>query len=139
MSRRGGEGGQVTILVLGLALVAFATAGLAVDGTRAWLARRTLQNAADSSALAAASEIDESVLYTSGGRTVLLEPRRARTVAAEWLVRRGVEVRSQIDATQEGVRVLLAGDVRTTFLSLVGIRAVPVAAEATAEPLPGAR
>ena len=129
----------MTLLVLGLALVAFAVAGLAVDGTRAWLARRTLQNAADSSALAGASEIDESVFYRSGGRTVVLDPGRARLVAVDWLGRRGIDVRSRIETDRQGVRVLLTGDVPTTFLGLVGIRALPVAAQATAEPLEGAR
>ena len=42
------ERGQVTVMALGLALMSLVMAGLAVDGTKAFLLRRTLQNAADS-------------------------------------------------------------------------------------------
>jgi len=45
--RRADETGQVIVLALGLTLVAFAVAGIAVDGTRVFLARRSLQNLAD--------------------------------------------------------------------------------------------
>jgi hypothetical protein len=56
------ERGQIAVLALGLALVVFAIAGLAVDGTRAFLARRSLQNLADAAALAGAGELDTDVL-----------------------------------------------------------------------------
>ena len=131
------DDGQVTVLVVGLSLVSFAVAGLAIDGTRAFLARRTLQNAADSSALAAASEIDQRAYYSSGGRTVILEPAAARAVASDWLSRRGITAEAVVAADQQGVRVRLAGEVRTSFLGLVGIRTISVGAEATAGPLPG--
>ena len=135
---RGGDEGQVTVLVVGLSLVAFAVAGLAIDGTRAFLARRTLQNAADSSALAGASEIDQRAYYLSGGRIVELQPASAREVAARWLSRRGVTARAVVAADERAVRVRLADEVETSFLGLVGIRRIPVGAEAIAEPLPGA-
>jgi uncharacterized membrane protein len=60
MSPLRGEHGQTTVLVVGLALVVFAVTGLAVDGTRAFLLRRTLQNVADASAVAAAGEISRA-------------------------------------------------------------------------------
>lgn len=67
------ERGQTTVLVLGMALLAFALSGVAVDGTRAWLYRRTLQNAADGAALAGAAELDRSAYYASGGESVVLD------------------------------------------------------------------
>lgn len=129
------EEGQVAVLVVGLALVAFAVAGVAVDGTRAWLARRTLQNAADSSSLAGASELDRRAYYTSSGTEIVLEPATARAVAAEWLARRGLDARASISADTTSVEVVLRDELATTFLGLVGIKSIPVAAQATAEPV----
>lgn len=126
-------------MVVGLALVAFAVAGLAVDGTRAFLARRSLQNAADASALAAASELDASAYYSSSGRAVVLDPEAAREVALAWLARRGIEGHRSITADPNGVSVVLRDAVETSFLAIVGISSLPVAAEATARPLPASR
>ena len=131
------ERGQTTVLVLGMALLAFAVAGLAVDGTRAWLLRRTLQNAADAAALAAAGELDRSAYYGSGGAEVALDATSSERVAARWLTRRALDASARIDATRERVTVELKGAVGTTFLSLAGIRSIPVAVRADAAPLPG--
>lgn len=132
------EAGQVTVLVLGLAVVAFAVAGVAIDGTRAFLFRRTLQNSADAAALAGAGEVDRTAYYGSGGERILLDARAARAKAVEWLARRGLDVRAGIDADPSGVRVVLRGRLATTFLRLIGVGSVPVAAEARAEPASGA-
>lgn len=137
MRGRGDERGQAAVLVLGLVLVAFAVAGLAVDGTRAFLARRTLQNAADASALAGASELDQSTLYESGGLTVALDPASARREAARWLATRSLPARAGIAADANEVRVVLRDSLPTTFLALVGIGSIPVAAEASAQPVAG--
>ena len=129
--------GQATVLVLGLSLVTFAVAGLAVDGTRAFLLRRTLQNAADAAAVAAASEIDTSAYYSSAGRTVVLDLERATEQVATTLGSRAVVARPSVDVSRSGVSVVLRGAVRTTFLGTVGIRRVPIAVEARAEPIVG--
>jgi Flp pilus assembly protein TadG len=133
----GDERGQVSVLVLGLALVVLAVAGVAVDGTRAFLARLTLQNAADSAALAGAGELDEGALYSSGGRSVVLDPLRARRVAEAWLTRRGVPARAVVVIDEDSVVIALRSSVATTFLGLVGISTIPVAAEATARAVAG--
>jgi Flp pilus assembly protein TadG len=132
------EAGQTTILVLGLAMLCFAIAGIAVDGTRAWLYRRTLQNAADASVLAGAAELDRASYYSSAGEIVELDPVAARAAAGEWLAKRGLPVRSLVEADTGGVRVEVRGSVDTTFLSLIGVAKLPVAAEARAEPIAGA-
>jgi hypothetical protein len=132
-----GDSGQVTVMAVGLALVSFAVAGLAADGTRAWLYRRTLQNAADASALAAASEVDRNAYYSSGGRSLLLDAASARRVALQWLGRRGLRVRTTVTVDESGVTVGLRDEVPTAWLSLVGIRSVPVAVLARAEPVSG--
>jgi hypothetical protein len=132
------ERGQATVMVLGLALVCFAVAGLAVDGTRVFLARRTLQNAADAAATAGASELDTAVYYRTGGRNVVLDPAAARRVAARWLARRGVGGRASIAADDHTVTVALRDEVSTSWLGLVGIDRIPVGATARSRPVAGA-
>jgi Flp pilus assembly protein TadG len=131
------ERGQVTILVLGLALVVFAIAGLAVDGTRAFLTRRSLQNGADAAALAGAAELDVETYYATGGRTVVLDEAAARRTAAGWLGRRGLPARVEITTEPGRIGVVVRSQTPTSFLGLVGVRAIPVAAEAHAAPLAG--
>jgi uncharacterized membrane protein len=118
-----------------MALLAFAVAGVAVDGTRAWLYRRTLQNAADAAALAGASELDRAAYYGSGGDRVVLDAGAGERTASAWLARRAVAARAAIDSTTERVTVEMSGVVPTTFLSLVGIEGIDVGVRADAAPV----
>jgi uncharacterized membrane protein len=129
------ERGQVTVLVLGMALIAFAVAGIAIDGTRAFLMRRTLQNAADASALAGSGELDATAYYASGGRRIMLDPAAAEGMAASFLMRRDLQVIPAIRADERGVAVALRTKIDTLFLRLIGIDSLPIAAEATARPV----
>lgn len=131
------ERGQTTVLVLGMALLAFAVAGLAVDGTRAWLYRRTLQNAADSAALAGAAELDRSAYYSSGGERVVLDADASERVATSWLSGRELGARAAIRSTDGRVTIEMKGAVATTFLSLAGIDRIEVAVRADAAPIAG--
>ncbi|HEX2049332.1 MAG TPA: pilus assembly protein TadG-related protein [Actinomycetota bacterium] len=131
------ERGQASVLAIGAALVAFAVAGVTIDGTRAFLFRRSLQNAADAAALAGASEIDVETFYAGGGARAVLDPAAARATAIDWLRRRGLDAVADVDADDGAVEVTLRGRIGTTLLALVGIDDVPVAAAARAEPLPG--
>ncbi|HEV2754612.1 MAG TPA: pilus assembly protein TadG-related protein [Actinomycetota bacterium] len=134
--RRADERGQVTVLVLGMALIVFAVAGVAVDGTRAWLLRRSLQNAADAAALAGAGEIDRAAYYASGGSIVRLDPAASEAVAARWLEQRGLDARASIASSAERVAVEMRTELDTTFLALIGVQRLEVAAEADAAPAP---
>jgi uncharacterized membrane protein len=138
MSRVRGEPGQTTVLVVGLVLVVFAVTGLAVDATRAFLFRRTLQNVADGSAVAAAGEISRATYYASGGRDLRLDPQQADDTARRWLSRRGLDLDVDVDTDGNQVHVIARGWVSSTFLSLVGVHRIPVAAEAVARPVGGA-
>lgn len=129
--------GQVSILVLGLAMLLFAVAGVAVDGTRAFLFRRTLQNAADGSALAGAGEVDVDAYFRTAGQEVVLDPLAAHRTALDWLARRGLPAQAAVATDPEGLRVKLMGSIDTSFLGLVGLQSIDVAAEATAEPVDG--
>ena len=82
MRRGRGEAGSITGLLIGSVLLLAAFVGLAVDGTRLFIARRDLQTLADSAALAGASSIDESRYRTSGGLEVVIDPAAARFAAA---------------------------------------------------------
>lgn len=130
------DSGQVTVFVLGMALVCFAVAGVAADGTRAFLYRRTLQNAADAGALAGASEIDRAAYYEAGG--VVIDPAAARRTAVAFLGARGLDADAVVEVRPDEVRVVLRGTIPSTFLRLVLIDELPVAAEARAAPLGGA-
>ena len=132
------ETGHVLVLALGLALVCFAVAGLALDGTRVFLARRTLQNSADSGAVAAAADIDARAYYRSGGSTIRLDPSLGENTVSRMLERRSLMSDVLFAVSEGGVEVVLRSEVETTFLKLVGIDTIPVAASAWAEPFPQA-
>lgn len=129
------ERGQTTVLVLGMALLAFAVAGLAVDGTRAWLYRRTLQNAADAAALAGAAELDRAAYYGSGGEHVALDELASERTAIAWLTRRDPGASAAVETTRDRVTIEMKGSVSTTFLSLAGIDRIDVAVHADAAPV----
>jgi hypothetical protein len=131
------ERGQATVLVIGMSLVVFAIAGLAVDGTRAFLFRRSLQNSADAAALAAAAELDRALYYGSGGTTAVLDESAARAAARRWLQLRGLPLTAEVDVAPDRVEVLVRGNVPTTFLGLVGVAEIPVGARADAAPVSG--
>jgi hypothetical protein len=131
------ERGQITVLVLGLALVCFAVAGLAVDGTRVFLAHRTLQSAADGAATAGAAEIDARAYYGSGGRQILLDRVAARRVAGRWLAMRNIGEGAIVSADARSLSVEVRDEVRTSWLGLIGIGEIPVRATARSRPIPG--
>lgn len=130
------ERGSMAVLTIGLTLVVFAVAGLAIDGTQAFIARRSLQSAADGAAVAAAGEIDVTTYYRSGGAIVRLDPRRAESAAARSLALRGIDATVRLRSDENGTELRLVSEVRTTWLRLVGIEAIPVSATSRAEPFP---
>jgi len=131
------ERGQVTVMALGLALMSLVMAGLAVDGTKAFLLRRTLQNAADSASLAGAGEIDDDAYYRSGGETLELSPEEAVGTARRYLEFRQIDARVSFEVEEDDVSLVLRGRSETLFLGLVGISEVPVAVESNATAVAG--
>jgi hypothetical protein len=124
-------------MVLGLAIMSLAIAGLAVDGTRAFLLRRTLQNAADAASLAGAGEISRADYYGSGGGHIALEPEEAARSARDYLALRRIEASVSLDVSEDDVRLVLRGTSKTLFLALIGVSEVPVAVESNAAPVSG--
>lgn len=117
-----------------MTMLVLATSGLAVDGTRAFLYRRTLQSAADAAALAGAGELDTIRYYASKGRSVRIDPRGAELAAHRWLSLRGLDAHPTVSSTDGRVVVVLRGSLPTMFLRLIGLRSVPVAVEAASAP-----
>ena len=133
-----GERGQATVLVLGMTMVVFGIVGISVDGTRAFIHRRTLQSAADAAALAGAGELDASRYYASRGRAVTLDPASAEGTAYRYLRLRGLEARSRVEVVGDRVVVTLRSAIPTLFLRVVGVGKLPVAAEAASQLVPDA-
>jgi hypothetical protein len=131
------ERGQVMVLALGLVFVCFAVGGLAVDGTKAFLYRRTLQNAADAAALAGAAELDRRAYYSTGGNVVDLDARAAEREVVSLLGRRGLPTERLISVRDGRVLVSLRGHVDTSFLRLIGISRLTVGADSAARPIAG--
>lgn len=131
------ERGQASVLVIGLVIVTFSAAGIAIDGTRAFLMRRTLQNAADSASLAGANAIDRAAYYSSGGHSIRLDAGAARATAVSILRRRGLDVSAEVSTEPTSVAVVLTGRIETSFLGLIGIDSLPVRVEAVARPMAG--
>ena len=131
------ERGQVTVMALGLTLISLVIAGLAVDGTKAFLLRRTLQNAADSAGLAGAGEIDRDAYYGSGGKALELSSEAVVRTARRYLALRQIDARVSLEVAEEDVSVVLRGSSDTLFLALVGISEVPVAVEGNAAAIAG--
>lgn len=129
--------GQVTVMALGLVIVSFAVAGLAVDGTRAFLLRRSLQNAADAASLAGSGELNVGSYYGSGGKSLILDTDAARRASADILARRGVDAVVVVETTTTEVVVRLRSQARTMFLRLVGLDSIDVSVQARSAPVPG--
>jgi uncharacterized membrane protein len=137
MVRARDQSGQATLLVVGFTLVVFAIAGVAVDGARVWLLRRGLQGSADAAALSAAAQLDTAAFYNSGGVARSLEEAAATSAAREMLAARGIATRVRVVVREKLVRAEIRAELPTTFLSLIGVDVLPVAADATATPVFG--
>jgi uncharacterized membrane protein len=131
------DAGSATLLALGLALVVFAVAGLAVDGTRAYLSRTRLQNLADAAALAAADRIDVHAYRKRSGSMTVVEVDSARETALRSLRGLSSDVRAVVISARDGVVVRLSVAVPTTFLGLIGVHELRVVADAKARPMVG--
>jgi uncharacterized membrane protein len=115
-------------------------AGLAIDGGVLLTSRRELQSVADGAARAGATRLDMQRLRGSAGADVQLDPVIAAAAARAYLNERLAQELtwdsapdSQIDVTSRRVHVQVQASVRTAFLRVVHIDAVPVAASAFAD------
>ena len=130
------ERGSATIFAIGCFLVAAAVAGVAVDGSRAFILRRSLQAKADAAVLAGGASLDEEAYRSSGGREIRIDSDRAKAAVGRVLLGRGIRVTSFEDGTRR-VEVTVESSFRPLFLGLIGLEEVTVRAAAAAAPFPG--
>jgi Flp pilus assembly protein TadG len=134
--------GQVTVWMLGLAVMLLFLGGLSLDLWRAFTERQTLANAVEAAAIAGGSGIDEARFRTTG--TLALAPQRAEQLAVGNLRSQPVFPRldaAQVNATDAQVEVVATTTVQFTLLRVllpndrpftVEVRAVSVPRESGA-------
>ncbi len=85
-SGRRREHGSVSPLIIGIALIGALLLGVLADSAHAFLMQRTLIRLADSSALAAASSLDEAAYYEGRSLTWMpLDDGKANRIARNWI------------------------------------------------------
>jgi len=108
------ESGQITVLVIGFAVILLGLVAVVVDASEVVLLRRSLSSLADGAALAAAQSVAEEPLYRGEvGEVVPLDPAQAHRAAAGYLQRAGAARHDGFQLQQ--VRV----DPRTQRVSVV--------------------
>jgi Flp pilus assembly protein TadG len=127
------EQGSATIFVVGLALVLFAGAGLAIDGGRAINARDKATDIAEQAARSGADQLDQDALRNDG--TVVLDQTAARARADSFVSVAGYAPTTA--TTVDSVTVRASATYRTALLGIVGINTIDVSGIATANPVTG--
>jgi Flp pilus assembly protein TadG len=134
--------GQVTVWMLGLAVMLLFLGGLSLDLWRAFTERQALANAVEAAAIAGGSGIDEARFRSTG--TLALAPQRAEQLAVGNLRSQPVFPRlnsAQVNATDAQVEVVATTTVQFTLLRVllpddrpftVQVRAVSVPRESGA-------
>ncbi len=114
------ERGQISLLVIGFAVILLALVAVVVDASQVVLLRRSLASVADGAALAGAQSLAVHPLYagqTAG--SLPIDPARAQQTVASYVAATGMDV-SLLDVVVDGeqVTVAVAAPAR---LPLVGI------------------
>jgi Flp pilus assembly protein TadG len=141
VSRRGKEGGSVTLWVLGLCVMLLFVGGLAIDLWRAFSERRALANMADAAAVAGSSAVDTDHFRHTD--EVRLDPALAEQLARDSMdaqADRRSLVGATARATPDEVTVTATGRVDFSLLRIFMADHDPltVTVSATADPRRGA-
>lgn len=134
LSGRAADRGSATILVIGLAIMLFACAGLAIDGGRAINARDKAFDVAEQAARTGAGQLDLASLREPNG-AVVLNRADADTAARRFVSTAGYDARSvTISLTGGSVTVVTEKTFNTALLGIVGINSMTISGTATAGP-----
>ena len=128
------EPGQIVVWVAVMLPFFLSLVGLAADGGLLLASRRELQNEADAAARTGAMQVDQAAYRASSGQTLVLDPAKARQVAAAYLTSQDPGVSAVITSDRERVMVQVSHEMPTSFLRLVGITTVHVGATSVAQP-----
>ncbi len=113
-----GERGAVTIWGIGLVLVLFGVAGLALDTWRVFAERQALAGLADSASIAGATAVDIVEFRASG--TVRLDPAEAEARAVAYLEAHAADldddIAGSISFPAGGIEVTLTREVELTII-----------------------
>lgn len=121
------DDGQLTLLMLFYALIVTGMFVVGLDVSIAFLAQRSLSNAADGAALAAAQAVDRTELYSGGGAGRLpLSTQTADAAVTRYLVDSGVTqaepgLRWSASVLDGTVTVALSRPVRLPFVAILGV------------------
>ncbi len=133
--RRGrGEGGFITVWVLGLTVLMLAASGVTIDFWRAVATQRSVSSAVDSAAVAGSSGIDEAAYRASGGQVVQLDPGLATTLAQNNLASQpeaATLVDVSIDATPARITVRAGRQVEFTLVRVLSVGQAPAVLHST--------
>ena len=132
------ETGTILVLLLGFTAVLLLMVAVVVNVSSVVLAKRGVVSAADGAAVAAAQELDLSVLYARGlGARIPLDPSKVgpRVEQYEAQARQsqpGLDLRGEV--APDGTTAIVRGvrSVRLPFGEILGFRPVRVEAEARA-------
>lgn len=135
--RRRDERGQVTVLIVGFAVVLLMAIGLVVDSSAAYLSRQSLATLADGAALAGADQLQGDTAYDDGlGEHTPIDAETARRSVEEHLRAVGAYddhpgLRARVEVTHDRVVVRLVAPLELPF-RVDGITDTEVAASGAA-------
>ena len=130
------EGGQITLLVIGFAVILLALVAVVVDASQTVLLRRSLSSLADGAALTAAQSLAEGALYSGqAAETLPLDPAGARSAVSAYLSQAGADVvLVEVTVADDTVSVALAARADLPLIGTVtqAFQGTTVTARATA-------
>lgn len=127
------ETGQAIVWVAVMLPLFLSVIGLAIDGGIAFDSRRELQDVADGAARAGAMQIDQNVYRASAGASVVLDVNSAQQAAAAYVASQGKDLTATTTVSPRRIEVTVRRLEPTSFLRIVGLDSIPMAATATAE------
>jgi hypothetical protein len=122
------ERGQVSVLIVGFAIILILAVGVVADASAAYLQRQRLDNLADGAALAGADEVRSDPLYTGGlDDRAPIDPEIAGQAVRDYLRR--------IDAYADhpGLRFVVSVRDRSVVVSLRARLDLPITVGGTTE------
>jgi uncharacterized membrane protein len=110
VSRTGDDRGQVTLLIIGFAVIVLLLIVVAINASRVFLAQRDLSAAADGASTAAAQSVSEQVVYGGEpGELLPIDAQAAAAAAANYLATAGIDDRfddlALVSVTTDGTTV----------------------------------